>query len=79
MNNDGNDIKEIKNFHYTPIFMLFRQGIKDRPYFYIRQTINFPGLKEFFEISNSYELMDEKKFYENKMNTIKLKNLNEIN
>lgn len=62
MNNNKNYSPQLKSYPYTPVFMLFRKEVKDRPFVYQSQFCNLRLLKDFYQLSTEFALIPEEKF-----------------
>lgn len=58
-NSDYNDIKGYKNFTNTPVFAVYRNGYKKRPFLYKGNVLTEKLMKDFFQISLDFKVMDD--------------------
>lgn len=67
MNSENNDVDCMRNFHYTPVFLVFKPGMKKNPCIYLNEKMTPDMLKTFVENSIEYKILSEetvKKAYE---------------
>lgn len=59
IDSDLNDIKKYKNFSNTPVFAVYRNEFKERPFIYKGNVMTEKLMKDFFKVSLEFKVMKE--------------------
>lgn len=59
MNSDHNKVDGHINFGNTPVFALYREGYKDKPFVFKGNTMTEKIMRDFFSVSLDYDVMNQ--------------------
>lgn len=59
MNSDHNKVEGHINFGNTPVFALYREGYKDKPFVFKGNTMTEKIMRDFFSVSLDYQIISD--------------------